>query len=295
MNTRGSLTWLRAIALSFGLLAPAVFASTASAQTNIITACGQTCEDDCGIPSCKKAISGKCVLTSNVSCTSGQGAIRLVGGNDLDLQGYDVTCTATSPSSCIYPAIDIVDPNSKVTSSDDDDPSVISGPFLTGVDCLAEANAIVEHVTINDGIFGILNCETVRHNVIGPSSDLLWGGNMGISTGGVANGESITENYISGRTLPIFSTSALTLNVEKNVIQTNGSSIAITLASGQSSSAGNVRFNIFFGDAGTTLFSTPGTDVVNYDGNFCDPSHPDCGTCIGDDRCMPYTSPFIGN
>ena len=113
-----------------------------------------------------------------------------------------------------------------------------------------------------------------------------------------AAAKAITENFVTGRVLPIFSSSALTLDVQKNVVDTSSALVAIWLGNSQSVSNGTAKFNIFFGSGigGTDYeFLAAATDHVTYDGNFCDPAHPDCASCITAGRCMPYTSPFTGN
>lgn len=278
-------------------------ATTAFAYTNQIDGCNQTCETDCTSKgtSCRQASGSpsKCVLSSNITCTSGDGPIEIASGHDLDLSGHTITCSETDPANCAYAAILLGASGSKVT--DTAGGSVISGRFRWGVNCSSKTSSIVEKLTINDSIYAIADCQTVRNNVIGPTSQYtIYATNYGIFTSGISNTDSITENYIESRVLPIISTSTYALDVQKNVIKGTGLS-AIWLAYGQTDSYGTAKFNIIFGDftSSGTVFSSPsGThDHVSYDGNFCDPdlAGSGCTNCISSGRCMPYAAPFTGN
>ena len=271
---------------------------TSPSASNVINACNQTCETDCSSkPSNCRQASGsppKCVLGGDLSCTAAQGAIELASGHDLDLQGYDITCTETAPALCNYSAIYMSATSSRVVNSSSNQ-SVISGRFGIGVDCGSRASSLVEDITVNDGFIGIYSCQTVRNTVVGPSSDFnQWAFNMGIYTAGISNSDSVTDNYVAGRMWPIYSESPYRLDVERNVTKGAGYA-AITVGAGQSTSTGNVRFNIMFGASGGSIDGAATTDNSTYDGNFCDPDLADCASCITAGRCMPYTSPFVGN
>ncbi len=296
---KGSVGWVRgvlAVSAAVGWLAlPSLVLAD-----NVITDCGQSCEDDCGTdPNCREAAGGKCILEADVSCDSTESTILLVSGNNLDLQGWDVTCTTTG-TGCIYNAIQMNDAGSKVTSdgSEDDGESEISGLFLAGVACNGKSNSIVENLTLFDGIFAVNSCKTVRNNVIGSSSQFLFGGNIGIFTTGISNADSFTDNYISGRTVPILSQGTTDVDVMRNVIHTDVADEAVWLGQGQTAAGGLIKFNVFFGvgpDSSAVLIKMPATDDGTYDGNLCDEDHPDCADCISDGRCEPFASPFPGN
>lgn len=268
--------------------------------TNVIDGCGQTCEADCSSdPNCREAVSGKCILNADVSCDSGDSAIELLSGNDLDLQGYEITCTETSPNSCNYSAISVLATGSKITSdgSGDDGESIISGRFTFGVHCNSNTGSIVEHLTIFDGVAAVKNCATVRENVVGPSSQLFLLVNFGIVNEGVGSNDSINKNYIEGRLRAIAGGSD-SLEIRENVIHTDSSAAAIMLGDSTNGADGVAKFNIFFADGNNSsalLFNITGTDSLVYDGNYCNGDHPDCADCIADGRCEPYTSPFQGN
>jgi hypothetical protein len=180
-------------------------------------------------------------LASNISCAAGQGSIQLLSGLDLDLAGYDITCTESSSTKCAYPAISMASSASKVTSSSATDEAVISGPFSVGVYCGGYGTSIVEKITINGGVTGILDCQTVRNNVVGASTDYnQFSTNFGILTGGVSNSDSITDNHVSTRVWPIYSTSPYSLDVQRNVIKGTGEG-AIVVGANQSSSSGKAE------------------------------------------------------
>ena len=282
------------------LLAAAVSMPVHVAASNVIDGCGQSCEDDCVLSTCREAVNGKCVLDADISCDSTESAIILASGNNLDLQGYDITCTETAPAECSYNAVEMNSSGSQVKSDNSgDDEAVISGRFTVGVDCDLNTNSLVEDITVLDSVIAIRDCRTVRNNVIGPSSQFVLGVNQGIGTTGVANGDSINDNYVSGRALPIVAITSNKVNILRNVIHTDIAVQAISLGTVASGADGDAKFNVVFADgfsATSTIFTILGTtDSVNYDGNFCDEDHPDCADCIANDQCEPYTSPFAGN
>lgn len=278
-----------------------ILATMSSAlASNVIDGCGQTCEVDCSSdPDCREAVSGKCVLTADISCGSGDSSIELLSGNDLDLQGYDITCSEASPDNCGYSAISVLSSGSKITSdgSGDDGESVISGRFTFGVHCNSNTGSIVEHLTIFDGVAAVKNCATVRENVIGPSSQFFLLVNFGIVNEGVGSGDSVNKNHIEGR-LRAISGGSDSLEIRENVIHTDSSASAIKLGDSTNGADGVAKFNVFFADganASSLLFDITGTDSLVYDGNFCNGDHPDCADCIAAGRCEPYASPFQGN
>lgn len=270
---------------------------------DVIDDCGQTCEVDCGSdPSCRKAVNGKCKLTADVSCDDTESTIELLSGNDLEMQGYDINCTETSPDECNYAAITMSGTGSKVTSDNSGEAeAVIDGRFDTIIDCASKTASQVEDISVFDGFIALKNCAKVDSVVIGPSSqgDPLYGTTFGISTAGVAGTDFIKNSYISGRVFSVFHSGSTTYDVQNNVFHTDTTLTAVTIGSGQTGTInGNAKFNIFFSDGFSSvakLFTIGGTDSVNFDGNFCDEDHPDCADCITDDRCEPYTSPFAGN
>lgn len=280
----------------------AVLALAAPAMANnVIDGCGQTCEIDCGAdPNCREASGGKCVLTDDVTCDSSESAIELLSGNDLEMAGFDITCTEEAPDSCPYAAILVIDSGSKITSdgSEDDGEAVISGRFFFGVDCDLNASSIVENITVFDGISAIRDCRTVRNNVIGPSSQFYLLANFGISTEGIGGSDSFRNNSIEGRVFPISNNGSNSLAIEGNVINTDATNRAITLGNATGGADGVAKFNVFFGtgaSASAVLFQIYGEDSVVYSRNYCNGDHPDCAACIAAGRCEPYTSPFPGN
>lgn len=290
----------KVLVVAVSWLAVLGLASFAAAYTNEINGCNQTCETDCTSKgtSCRQASGSpaKCILGTDVSCTNGGGSIELASGNDLDLNGHDITCTETLPSTCAYPAILMGSSATKVTDSVGG--SVISGPFRIGVDCAGKSTSIVEKLTINDGLYATVSCQTVRNNIIGGTAQYnIYGTNFGIYTVGISASDSISENYVEGRVWPIFSESSVALDVQKNVLRGTGLS-AFYFGYGQANAYGNAKFNIVFNTWGsTTVVSAPSGagDHVSYDGNFCDPGISGCATCISSGKCMPYTAPFTGN
>jgi hypothetical protein len=272
--------------------------SSVAMANDVIDDCGQSCEDDCGVdPDCREAVSGKCKLTADITCDETESAISLISGNDLDMKGFDITCTATT---CGYAAVTMTDAGTTVTSdgSGDDGEAVISGKFDVGVACGLEANSTVEKITVLDGLTGIQNCKTVKNNVVGPSTQFALGTNLGISTTGIAN-SVFSDNYVSGRGFGILNSGSATLDVLRNVIHTDVSVAAIWLGGGAGSSAnGNAKFNVVFADgydSSATVITISGTNNVTFDGNFCDEDHPNCASCISGSRCEPFVSPFQGN
>src|SRR6476661_712860 len=101
-----------------GLLALGMVVAIAPRATaftnNEVYACGQTCNTTCSggaNATCRVASGGKCVLNGNVSCPgtgAGSGPIQVTSATTLDLQGYDITCTEVSPSSCAYTGIEVI-------------------------------------------------------------------------------------------------------------------------------------------------------------------------------------------
>ncbi len=283
-----------ALAAVFALAAPAT-------ANNVIDGCGQTCEIDCGAdPNCREASGGKCILADDVTCDATESAIELLSGNDLEMAGFDITCTEVAPDSCPYSAILVIDTGSKITSdgSGDDGEAVISGRFFFGVDCDLNASSIVEKITVFDGIGAIRDCRTVRNNVIGPSSQLYLLANFGITTEGIGGSDSFRNNSIEGRVFPITNNGSNSLSVEGNVINTDATNRAISLGNATGGADGVAKFNVFFGagaSAGAELFQIHGEDSVVYSGNYCNGDHPDCAACIAAGHCESYTSPFKGN
>jgi hypothetical protein len=286
---RGKLTALRGIVVvAAGLLMLTTTADPASAQYgSTITACGQKCQTGgCGADtSCRTASSGKCTVGGNISCTSAQSTIQLIDGTDLDLQGYDITCTS---GPCTYDAITFYNSNSKVTTSTGG-PAVVGGPFNSSVNCGNKSGSIVENITAAGGIIGIYNCQTVRNDVIDGQGVMVWG----VIASGITSSDEVTDNFVTGAYYPIVTSTSQPVEILRNVVNTAGSVYGMTLGSGVSTANGNVKFNVFYGDS--TLFVTAGTDSNAYDGNYCDPNQASCSTCISNGRCMPYTSPFVGN
>src|SRR5262249_2527600 len=142
-------------------------------------------------------------------------------GTDFDLLGWDITCTEVSPNLCNYDAISMTASSSKVTNSSGFE-SVMSGHFNTDIDCDGQSSSIVENIAFADGIIAIKDCQTIRNNAIRPSADSFLGANDGIVTSGVSNSDSISDNFVEGRTAPIWSTSSLSLDVLRNVIKGTG-------------------------------------------------------------------------
>lgn len=285
----GSAALRRVIMLAAGLLLLATTAVTASADPNDITGCGQYCQvGSCGaIPNCRTASSGKCKLASNISCGSSDGTISFLDGTDFDLQGYDITCTA---GSCSYWVITVEDPSTKITNSTGAE-SVISGPFGNGITCNGNTSSIVENVTLRfPAGLALYACQTVRHNVVDGQGSGFWG----IITTGITSGDSITDNYFTGYSYPVITGTTQTVDILRNVIDTAGATAGISLGGNQASDAGNVKFNILFGN-GTTLIAPNATDYASYDGNYCDPAQSSCTSCISSGHCEPYVSPFLGN
>jgi hypothetical protein len=286
--------------LSLGIAIAAASAAIAY-QNNEIYACGQTCDTTCpgGVPSatCRIASSGKCVLKANVSCAAASSAIQLTSGTTLDMGGYDITCTESYPSSsCAYNAIEIVSNSGSTVTNSTGNESVISGPFTVGVECDNHVST-VSNITVNDGLVGIGDCKTVKNNVIGPTSQSAFGNNEGISSSGVT-GNSFTNNFVTGRTVPIKYNASLNVTISHNLIDTTGMAyFAFDVGGGGAITASN---NIVFGtgfNGSSTVFNvdTGSGSTLSGSGNYCDPSHPGCAACVSSNYCTAYSSPFAGN
>jgi hypothetical protein len=291
--------WLFRGLLALGLVV-AITSRANAFLANEIDACGQKCQATCpGGPNatCRTAISGKCILTHSFSCPAtgtGSGSILINIAATLDLSGYSITCS--DPTSCPYIAISVNSTGGKVTNSAGAE-SIVSGPFDTIIDCGGNATTSVTNVTVRDGLFGINNCRTVTNNVVGPTSQSFLGANQGISSLGISNSDTISNNSVSGRTLAIYHQSSFNVTIAGNVIDTSSATDAVTLGG-----SGNVNANgnIFFGtgyNSGSQLFFTTGyTGSLTPLSNYCDPNHPDCAACITALNCQAYATPsFPGN
>lgn len=274
------------------------------AWANAFTACGQYCDSTCPSPP-GNCIVGTgtpktCTLTADIHCdstnTAGWGlSTTNQNGVVIDLSGHNVICDETPPNNCNYPAIALNSSASgqKVTNSNATE-SIIDGPFYSGVDCNLAAGSTVEKITVLDPIIGIQDCKTATNNVLGAAYSSLLGGQWGVWTTGMT-GDSIVNNAVSGRTIPI-STGGST-KIWGNVINVTGGPFGIYVTGSGST---NIKYNVFFGtglDGSSELITVTGTDNGTYDGNLCDINHPDCATCIATatERCTPYTAPFAGN
>lgn len=274
------------------------------AWANAFTACGQYCASACPTPPGNCIVgSGSpktCTLTGDLHCTSANTAgwglsTTSTTGIVIDLSGYNVLCDETPPNNCNYPAISLDSSASgqKVTNSNATE-AVIDGPFYSGVDCNLAAGSTVEKITVLDPIIGILDCKTVTNNVLGAAYDSLLGGQWGVWTAGMT-GDSIVNNSVSGRTIPI--TTGGSTKIWGNVIDTAGAAFGVYV---NGSGSTNIKYNVFFGpgyDASAKLVTVTGTDNGTYEKNLCDIHHPDCASCIAStpQHCTPYTAPFAGN
>jgi hypothetical protein len=304
--TRESRGFVVARATAAGTLLVTMIAAWpgSAISSNVIDDCGLTCEIDCADPpgSCREAVSGECELTADVDCTSSDASIMLVGGTDLQMNGYEITCTSAS---CGYYAVETDDNGSKVTndgSGETSDPeSLISGPFAGGVNCQLKDNSIVEKIMIADGLIAVLDCETVRNNVFLASTQSVFGINHAVATSGVTNSDEIVDNYMTGRTVPILTSGTEDIAILRNVIHLGTGLLGVRPGQNQTVANGDIKFNVFFGegfpDSSPTIISLGAgtTDNIDYQGNFCDENHPDCATCQADGRCESHTAPFPGN
>ena len=241
----------RVICIVFAVAGPTLV----HAADEYVTACGHTRQPSCisGSTTCHQAVGGKCKLNSNLSCDATESPLMLDSGLDLDLRGYDITCTETLPSTCNYAAISF-DPNdsgSVVTSDGTAGDSVISGPFYSGVNCDLAAGSVAENTTVFDALFGILDCKTVKNNVIGATTQNAFGGYWGIAlTAQISSGDAITGNFVSGRVVPIAATHP-SATVQGNVVDTDGAVLGISVGTSAGGYTGQARCNVFFGEGST--------------------------------------------
>jgi hypothetical protein len=289
------------------LVAAMLSATVVVAQaSNVIDSCNSYCRNTCGgsEPLCRQAegmsSDKKCRLAANVTCSAGQGPIKLYDGTDLDMAGFSIECAANID--CGH-GVQMELGSSRLYNSAPDTESIIKGRFFSGVYCKAMPFSSVRGITFEDSIFGIDDCQVAQHNVIRKTGRLFMNVNQGIRLSGASvNNALITDNYIQDRNYGIsryFASGYGNDRIERNVIHTTDRGNCGIYV--QAFSAPTARDNVILGTG--TSSGTPKVICLESDlwgtfsGNVCDKDHPDCSACratdVGDGfLCTKTTSPY---
>jgi hypothetical protein len=286
------------VALSVLILGSPV---TSSADDTIDT-CQATCETNCADggsgPNCHEAVSGRCTLIDDLTCSSTTTAsIRLRDGTDLDMNGHTITCAANVDCTS---AVEMNAANSKVINLDPGE-AEITGGYVYGVNCGLTSGSEVTGIKITNTIVGAQDCKTVKNNVITGLGRLYIVGNWGVTTNGVsASGDVISQNYIADKYTGVLVYGDDAVEVSENTIQTTSYGVCgVQLYS--AGSTADVLNNIIFGVGQPVFGATPmifclnatpptGADLA---GNQCDVDHPDCDDCQDAEHCLPPIAPWV--
>jgi hypothetical protein len=242
--------------------------------------------------------SNNCKLVADIDCDSDNNEkITLANGNDLDLNGYDISC-ATGVD-CTTPIV--ITGSGSIVKNTGAPTSKIAGAFDVGVDCGGYSNTKVLGITLeltDDQADGIIGCRVVENNVV------RWTGSSGHGSVGIlvedAANSRVGENYVAGKwwTGIFHQASSSNASTDHNVVVLEDKTFVIQMSIWGNGTSGSVIGNVLFGgaldqssDFLLTLNSLARPTVA---GNQCDPSQDSCQECISEWACMPHpaSAPF---
>lgn len=241
---------------------------------------------------CEQVCSGTCVLDGNVTCDTKAG-ITLTSSGDLDLMGYNITCTANCPQSAVT-----MSGSGNILKNTGGHSAGITGPFVYNVNCGNRANSRVSGLKIENtrqsggGGYGLLNCETIDGNVIVGHLSAGYASGIGAVGRNSGNGTTIIDNYISNWAtgIDVSDFSGYDVAVERNVVVIPDAATSSMPVYGLYIFGGGVgrsyTANTFMG-GGATSASQAYTYVIFKDNNatgtfannFCDPAFMCCQNC----------------
>lgn len=251
-----------------------VVALCLSATIGMATAAQSACVGSQQITSCNTTCTANCWLNGNINCTDGQG-ITINSGYNLDMCGNDITCT--SGTCFTKSAITMVGNSSKVFNSQNTEP-VISGYFLTAIDCASKTSSQVIGVRIEDAVTAIYNCSKAQENVLVSAGNGIW-------TTGVSNSDLISNNYLED-TGPIHVSGSNNITIRDNVIVDPNANIGIDIHT--AGGAATVSGNVYFG-AGTPIYDNAN---ATYSRNICDSQQASCQSCQANGYCLKIQAPY---
>ncbi len=311
--------------LRFALIALAVTTTlglpSVGVAVDTVTSCVQNCGNDC-------QLSGDLTCCSNLNlpqCKGGTGPITLASGSDLNFNGKKLICfcgtktcnggdqnntictvdsqcpggvctDSTGCSSC-GTAVSMSASASVVKNTSPPVGGIYSGaagPWTQGVDCNNKTSSRVTGVRIEATASASIDCWQTDQNVlVGNNSGI------GINTTGVANTDSIHDNYIDNWYDSIWVWSSHDMSVDHNLIVARpGSRLGIFTAF---SSTVDIENNFILGTGlGFACNEFACIDPViivpgsgNIEGNYCDPENPDCADCQAEGYCETPVAPFV--
>ena len=244
--------------------------------------------------------SDNCKLTADIDCDSDNNEkITLANGKDLDLNGFDISCTPSVD--CTTPIV--ITHDGSIVENKSASRSAIKGDFDIGVDCSGKANTKVlglEFELTKNSANGITGCRVVEGNVVRWTGSGSYG-NQAITVVDAANSR-VGDNYVAGQWARGIFHEAVSSNAttDHNIIVMEDDTLVIQVGIWANGDTGSVTGNLFFGG---TLPANPsdffldvnGANPTPVDGNYCDPAQDACQDCIGSGHCEPHpaVAPFV--
>lgn len=281
----------------FPYLGVCVLLCAGLARAEVITTCNDICAISCSLIDpeegpCIETPGAGCRLAADISCDGDDKGIRLVQERDLNLRGFDVTCTApTCPD-----AIVILDEGSLIKSTtgggdpSEADAATLSGPFIRGVNCNLNNASKVDGIAVEGPLIGALNCDIVQDSVFREPQLSVFGINIALqstSTASNSGNDKILNNYVRDYVLPIVLQNDAQMVVDQNVFQADSATPVLSV---QATTSGKFQNSVLFGDA----LDVVGGDASNFifKNNVCDENSPACQDCIAEGICADYEAPF---
>ncbi len=238
------------------------------------------------VNSCPVQCTGgeQCNLVQDITCNTNP-AITLVGGADLDLKGYTITCSGCSSSAA---AVLITGSSSTVedTGKSDGTRGGILGAWGKAIDCAGKTNSIVRNLKVDGSTTGLSECRKVTSVTVANTAT------TGISNTSIGGTDYIKDSYIVNTATGILLGGSGAGTIDHNVIA-NVSSYAIDSTNTTSSSLA-ISSNTLFTEGAGTLIGTGGTAPTTT-ANVCGSSGVSvCGTCISAGKCTGAVTPFVG-
>jgi hypothetical protein len=239
---------------------------------------------------CSASCTSNVALRQNIDC-SGATGIALSSGADLDLNGFNITCSSSCPGS----AVTINGSNSVVKNTLSGLESEISGGFSKAVNCNGKNGSEVTGIrlqltddTINNA-YGAYGCSKVDNNVLIGNGNFF---SVGIYDTGVSNNDFVKNNYLDewGAAIQTNGSTANTVSQNIVVLRPDLGGLGSTGLYAFGSGAFLWEANSLLGDPGAHgQYLSPDVDTTLRN-NFCDPSVTACASCS---NCSTPIAPVL--